>query len=53
MDTSFIPYLQTNCNRVFRLFLLGALIPADGHFERGLSLALDRALAAWEGGGGC
>jgi hypothetical protein len=48
MDISFIPYLQTNCNKVFRLFLLGALIPADGHFERGLSLALDRLTLAVE-----
>jgi hypothetical protein len=32
----------------FRLFLLQHLIPADGHFEPELSLALDRALADLE-----
>jgi hypothetical protein len=31
-----------------RLILLTFLIPADGSWEGGLSLALDRALAEWE-----
>jgi hypothetical protein len=32
-----------------RLYLLQCLIPADSHFEPGLSLALDAALVAFEG----
>jgi hypothetical protein len=32
-----------------RLFFLQLLIPDDNHFEPGLSLALDRALVAFEG----
>lgn len=35
-------------NRLFRLFLLVSLIPADLHFERELSLAIDRAIVALE-----
>jgi len=31
-----------------RLYLLQLLIPADGHFESRLSLAIDRALADLE-----
>jgi hypothetical protein len=33
---------------IVRLYLLQLLIPGDGHFEPDLSLALDRALLAWE-----
>ncbi len=33
----------------FRLTLLQMLIPPCGYWERGLSLALDAALVAWEG----
>jgi hypothetical protein len=31
-----------------RLYLLTMLIPADGHFDSALSLALDRALLDFE-----
>jgi len=34
------------------LWLLTWLIPADNHFERELSLAIDRAIATLEGGRG-
>ncbi len=37
-------------NLLFRLLLLQELIPADGHFEPELSLALDRALVDLEAG---
>jgi hypothetical protein len=36
-------------DRISNLFFLTWLIPGDGHFERGLSLALDRALVGVEG----
>jgi hypothetical protein len=41
--------LRLNCNKT-RLYFLSWIIPADGRFERSLSLALDRALVALEGG---
>ena len=36
---------------LLRLYFLQVLIPADGHWERELSLALDRALLDFEGTG--
>ena len=43
-----LPLLILDCNKYFRLFLLTALIPADEHPERELSLTTDRALMGLE-----
>lgn len=41
--------LRLNCNKRALLFFLVCLIPGDNTWEPELSLALDRALVAWEG----
>ncbi len=43
-----IPLLRIHGNYFFRLWILTMLIPGDSHWERDLSLALDRALAEVE-----
>ncbi len=42
-------FSSAKCQALLRLCLLQYLIPADGHWEPSLSLALDAALLAWEG----
>ena len=49
MRCNYYNYPFPKLQRFFLLFLLQQLIPADGHFEASLSLALDRALVGLEG----